>query len=215
MNIIPNLKKIGLAFLLLLSFSVGTQAQEVSWPVTYYAHKGPRRIIYAAVRHGYIVTRGADTVKGFIKLFPSTGFFFAVLDTATKKIRNVDIPDITLIRIYDGSIEGNFSDYYNLPHQNSMWLLLARRNNISIYRRELDGSPARTILVTPDDKRIKILSGRAYLFRSNDLDALLLHFIKKRYKIPVKQHFASTQDIYNYILEKENERIDGIRGQQR
>jgi hypothetical protein len=78
-----------------------------------------------------------------------------------------------------------------------MWLLLAQKNNISIYRREPDGSSSRIILVTPDDKRIKILSGRAYLFRNNDLDALLFHFIKKRYKISVKQNFASTQDIYN------------------
>jgi hypothetical protein len=43
-----------------------------------------------------------------------------------------------------------------------MWLLLAQKNNISIYRRELDLSPSRTILVTPDGKRIKILSGRTY-----------------------------------------------------
>jgi hypothetical protein len=214
MNIVPNLRKIGPAFLLIISFSAGVQAQVVKWPVTYYTHKGPLRIIHPDVRQGYIVTTSADTVRGFIKLFPNTDFFFGVLDTATKMIRNVDIPAIVLIRAYDGKIEGSFSDYYNLPYQNSMWLLLARKNDISIYRRELDGSPARIILVTPDDKRIKILSGRGNLFRNNDLDAPLFHFIKKRYKIQVKPHFASTQDIYNYILEKENERIDGIRGRQ-
>jgi hypothetical protein len=211
MNINFNLKKIGSALLLLISFSAGTQAQRLNWPIPYYPRTGPRRLAYFEAAPGYIVTSRADTVKGLIKLWP-TGFSFEVMDTATKKIRKVDVPDIVLIRAYDGTTAASFSDYYNLPHQNSMWLLLAQKNNISIYRRELEPSSPRLILVTPDERKIIILSGRVDLFGNNALDAQLFHFIKKRYKISVKQHFASTQDIYNYILEKENERIEGIRG---
>ncbi len=211
MDLIPNLKKITPTLLLLISFSAGTQAQELKWPIPYYPNKGPRRVLYFAARMGYIVTSRADTVKGLIKLWQSH-FYFEIQDTSTKRITNVHIPTIVLIRAYNGRIESSFSDYYNLPYQNSLWLLLARKNNISIYRRELDGSPARIILVTPDDRRIKILSGRGYLFRNNDLDSLLVHFIKKRYNISVKDHFISTQDIYNYILDKENERIHAMGG---
>jgi hypothetical protein len=211
MNLLPNLKKIGPILLLLIAFSAGTQAQGLKWPIPYYPSKGPRRIAYFDARIGYIVTNRGDTVKGLIKLWQSH-FYFEVQDTSTKKITNVPIPNIVLIRAYNGRIEGSFSDYYNLPYQNSIWLLLARKNNISIYRRELDGSPARIILVTPDDRRIKILSGRGYLFRNNDPDSLLVHFIKKRYKISVKDRFIATQDIYNYILDKEYERIHGMGG---
>jgi hypothetical protein len=48
MNSIHNLKKIGPALLLLISFSAGTQAQKVQWPIPYYPSKGPSRLAYGA-----------------------------------------------------------------------------------------------------------------------------------------------------------------------
>ena len=195
---------------LLVASPVATHAQDVRWPVTYYSKKGPRRIVYPDVREGFVVTSSGDTVRGFIKLSPGTGFYYAVLDTATKRIRNIDIPDIVQIRVYLDPQKRSFSDYYNPPHQNSMWLLLATKQRFSLYERSLELSPKRIVLVGPDGRKVKVCSGRMNLIRSNDPEDILIRFIKKRYGTTLKQPFATLQDGYQFILDHEIERSAAV-----
>lgn len=195
-----------LCLLILIAPPFRSRAQEIKWPVTYYGViHGSRVAKDPDIHKGYIVTVGGDTARGLVNLFRYQSTF-DVLDTTTGKLRSIGDQDIRMIRVYDKYDKDRFTEYYRLPRSRSLWLLLARKNNISIYRRDLEASPLRMILVTPDEKRIKISTFWRFVMCGNE-DAMLASFIKSRYHLSTRHLHLKTWELYSYILDRENERL--------
>lgn len=195
-NAIAFLKTRSVLFFLTL-FSNGMHAQERTWPIQYRTRidKG------APIKEGFIVRNNNDTLKGFIKLLPISNYY-PVLDTGTNIVKDVYFNDIILMRVFDHSTEGPFTDFVNLHYKQTLWRVLGKKNNVSICDMALQMS-SKTILFTPN-KRIKIFGVWASFWHGED--NLLIKFMNKRYKTTLKdEDFKATQDMIDYILDKENE----------
>ena len=195
---------------LLVLFRQTVPAQGKPWPVHYL-----NRLKDAApVTEGFIVLTDGDTLRGFIKLFTINSSYYPILDTRSNQIQDVGVWQIESMHIYDNSPNGPYVDYIHLPNQGILWRLDGKRKDVAIYDDVLKGGwGIRMILVTPK-ARIKIYSGSAYIFHHgySDEHLLLIRFINQRYKTSVKdEDFTSTQEIIDYILDKEQGLLENPR----
>jgi hypothetical protein len=187
-----------LLFFLIL-FSTCIWAQERKWPVQY----GNRLNNSAPIWEGLIVLKNNDTLKGFIKLLLFTSAY-PILDTGTNKVQDVNINDISLMRLYAHSPDGPFTDFINMNYHPILWRLLGRKNKIAIYDNALKSGIIKMILVNPN-KRIWLYNGFTWFFNGGNMNHLLIRFINKRYKTSFKEKdFRATQDMIQYILDKED-----------
>jgi len=205
MNTKTTLLKVGALLLVLLFFSVA-EAQEIKWPVSSntYGRYGQ----YALIRQGYIVLVNRDTVKGFIR-FSRALYYYPVLDTTTHIVRNISFSETEVMRLYDGPLDGSYTDWFHLPHSGTLWKVLAKKNDVALYENVGFGPPL--ILVTPNEKIKLIHKAATIIHNDSGYDAPLIRFIRKRYKSNYTD-FGTTGDIYTYIVEKENEKIATTNG---
>jgi hypothetical protein len=194
----------------LLSFGA-IRAQDIKWPARYNFHnRGGSNIAYT--RQGYLVlvnnnaTANNDTVRGFIRLYDPSMSTFAVMDTATHSIREFSFNEIEVMRLYLGSTDGPYTDWIHLSYSGKFWQLMARKNDVAIYE-TMPWFGGKPFLFTPE-KRIKLVRMMPFLLHNDTgYEASLIRFIHRRYKTKVND-FHSTEDIYRYIVEKENERME-------
>ena len=130
---------------------------------------------------------------------------YPILVTETKTVREIVLPDIASMRIYDDKPGGHYVDYINLPYTFYLWRLDARKKDVAIYDDELrGGTHFHMILVTPT-ARITIYKGTQWPFYNSKINIVLTRFINQRYKTVVQWgDFTSTQEILDYILDKES-----------
>ncbi len=194
--------------LLLVLLSPVTRAQHaLVWPVHYDLQRG-RWYNEAPVKEGYIVQTSGDTLRGFIKLLPAIYTnYYPVLDTATHKLRSARTSTITTIRIYDHTPEGPFAEYVNLHYKQNLWRVDSKAGAVALYDNTPKGRIQKYILVS-NSKRIKLYSSFAWLITNGNTDAMLLRFIRKRYKLVMMENdFKSTGNMYAFIVNKEVERL--------
>jgi hypothetical protein len=199
----------GLVLWALLS-SLLIHAQGRPWP-DHYANKV---MANSPVRKGFIVLASGDTLKGLIKVFANNPFYYPVLDTNSNRIQKADLRDIVMMRIYDDSRNATmrifydsppYVDYIKLPDTWNLWRLDGKKKDVAIYDDVLTGSKNHLILVTSRERIIIYKGGIWYL--DDNIDLLLIRFINQRYKTGVGvEHFQSTRDIIQNILDREVDR---------
>jgi hypothetical protein len=198
---------ISLAFLFAIlstrSYGQEVTAQGIVWPNHPHGRgvKGGGR---PPIKEGFIVLAQGDTLKGSIMVPAINPDAYPILVTGTKRVREIVLPDIASMRIYDDKPGRHYADYINLPYTFYLWRLDAGKKDVAIYDDELrGGSRFQMILVTPT-ARITIYKGTQWPFYNSRINILLTRFIDERYKTSVQaEDFKSTQEIFDYILDKE------------
>lgn len=189
----------------LILFRQTLPAQGRPWPVRY----GYTPMQRSAPMRGFIVLTNGDTLQGYIKVFAFYGYY-PILDTATDKVRNIDFSNIRSMHIYNMGPRG-FIDYVHLPKENFPWKLDGKTKDVAIYDDILRLGTYHLIMVTPK-ARITLYKGRQLYSHYDKIDPLLIRFINERYKTGVKnEDFKSTQEIIDYILDKEQDLVENTR----
>jgi hypothetical protein len=188
----------GLVVWALLS-SLLIHAQERKWPVQYRT----RMDNGAPIKEGYIVLKNEDTLRGFIKVLPITNSY-PILDTGNNQLCDIDVKDISMMRLYDISTAGPYNDFFNLGYKHFLWRLIGKKGDISMYDDELKSGILQITIFTPT-KKIRLYSKWTWFIYNSNIDRMLVHFINRRYKVRVSEDdFKSTSDMYQYILDKES-----------
>jgi hypothetical protein len=175
------------------------------WPVAY---KYPQQ--KADVQKAWIV-KNTDTLKGYVKLIHAK--YFPIIPDGAEwtptTIINVEVADITYMRLYDESADksNRYSEFFSIG-DSRLYRLVAKKNDVKIFDHFLTGGAwqNKTLLITPGDTT-KMFSWIAFESHFQDQRPLLLKFINKRYNARLrKSDFKSRQDMIEYILDKENEK---------
>ena len=66
----------------------------------------------APIKEGYIVLKNEDTLRGFIKVLPITNSY-PILDTGNNQLCDIDVKDISMMRLYDIATAGPYNDFFN------------------------------------------------------------------------------------------------------
>jgi hypothetical protein len=192
---------------LLILFRQTAPAQGIVWP-GHYHYKGMAK---PPIREGFIVLAKGDTLKGSIMVLAVNPDAYPILVTGAKKVREIVLPDIASMRIYDDKSALHYVDYINLPNTFYLWRLDGRKKDVAIYDDELRGGTRyQMILVTPM-ARIRIYRGTQRPFYDSKINSYLIRFINKRYKTSVQWGgLKSTREILDYILDEENALLDSL-----
>jgi hypothetical protein len=194
-----NSIKCCLVILLLLLFQHEAPAQGVVWPGhSHYKHA------ISLIKEGFIVLTQGDTLKGSIKVLRNNPGAYPILVKGTNFVREIALPCIASMRIFDDKPGGSYVDYINFPYTSYLWRLDRRKKHVAIYDDQLrGGNHFHMILATPT-ARIKIYKSTAWPFYNSKLNGILIRFINERYKTGVSEgNFHSIQEIIDYILDRE------------
>ena len=188
-----------LVILLLMLFQQEGLAQEVVWP----GHSHNKHAI-SLIKEGCIVLTQGDTLKGSIQVLHNNPDAYPILVKGTKFVREIPVPYIASMRIYDDKPGGSYVDYINFPYTWYLWRLDGRTKHVAIYDDQLRGGHhVHMILATPT-ARIRICKSTAWPFYNSKLNSVLIRFVNQRYKTGVREgDFKSTKEIIDYILDKE------------
>jgi hypothetical protein len=181
-------------------------AQGVVWPKHYHIRFGR-----APIKEGFIVLTQGDTLKGSIMVLAINPDSYPILVSGAQRVQEVFLPNIAHMRIFDGKGGWPYFDYINLHFTWFLWRLDGKKKDVAIYDDTLRGGDHhRVILVTPTT-RVRIYNGQDWAFNNSWLISRLTRFINRRYHAGVKKEdFKSTQDIFDYILDKENALLDSL-----
>jgi hypothetical protein len=204
-----------LIIFLLTLFQQTVSAQVKRWPVNY----GSKSMNTAPVRKGFIVLASGDTLKGYIKVFPEGAGFYPILDTVSNEVQKVIVANIAMLRIYDESLfitirisydRPPYVDYINMPNSFYLWRLDGRRKDVAICDDVLKGGRINNLILVTPTERILLFKG-GYWFLDHNIDVVLIGFINGRYKTGVSiANFTTTEDIIDYILDKEESLYDSL-----
>lgn len=204
-------------------------ALQKSWPVPPRGGStASTNYYYAPVKKGCIRLKSNDTVCGTIKFI---GFFIWTpksypsfhdiellpFDKKNKEdVIKITKKNIATIRLYNDTTQnwdGPYEDYVNIDNEDLLWHVYAAKGNCVIYHCQDISFGIEAVemkLVTPTDTvrmGSTVFSQRKPYPRLNNL---LLRFLRRRYHEHFKKKdFKDAQAIAGYILDKENERING------
>jgi hypothetical protein len=194
-----NSIKFCLVILLLTLFQQVVQAQEIVWPRHHRIKNGR-----APIKEGFIVLAKGDILKGSIMLLTNGSDAYPILVTATKLVREIALPYIASMRIYDDKPGGSYFDYINFPYTWYLWRLDGRKRHVAIYDDQLRGGNHFHMILASPTNRITVYKSTAWPFYNSKLNGILIRFVNQRYKTGVQEgDFKSTKEIIDYILDKE------------
>jgi hypothetical protein len=181
---------------------------------------------YDAVKNKTIVFDSNDTISGVIKFISKYNRFFkaiAILPFSAKWTKKSLIgilrKNIKYIRVYPDDLKDKsvFADYYYIKDKDWFARLLKERENIGIWVEDYDFSENTEhfvffdlLLTNKKNNTLRHIGSSNFIFSNkNKLSKVLLRSINKRYK----QHFSmkdfkDEQAMIDYILDKENERLN-------
>jgi hypothetical protein len=188
------------------------------------------------VQRGCIILRSKDTLCGIIKLLPNGQrihyAYIQILQNSMKDAKDVikiEKNDIEFINIYkyNGNIQSKSIDYYYLGNKFSSdyWRIIGKRNGATIYISDYpnnesddwnDSNQDYYQLLLTSKKDTTIIGTYQSLLRSDKSShrtikntKILLKFINKHYSQHFnKEDFKNNQALLDYILDKENERLN-------
>jgi hypothetical protein len=184
-----------------LTFDTTLRSQVIQSPKEWVPYGWQGRV--SSVQPGYIVTNQSDTLTGLIRISPHLNDY-PVLETLTRTVRTVNLRDIAVMRVYSDSSKRIYTDWFDIHYKSRPWILLAKKNDVALYENTRPFWPP-VILVTPYE-RIKPIRELPLVFHGGRYNGELRRFIRKRYNIAVEDSDTS-EKLFAYIVEKENERI--------
>ena len=203
-----------IVFLILTIFvSLHIFGQEKEWPPrewkdSFYTVHAKYPITHTTRNfYGLIVLKNGDTLKGYIRPWIDYCEFleynkFTPITIYNDRINYIqgNLPNIT----------GNFIIAKNLNRTKWLWRLLKQENNVLIYD-SFDythlSSLGIPMFLSVNDSLIRISGISSMLY--SDKNKLILNFINKRYNKSFQESdFKTPMEMINYILDKENERLN-------
>lgn len=159
----------------------------------------------STVYRGYIVTDRQETLAGLVRISPNLDDY-AVRDTVTHAVREVNLKEIDFIRVYSDSSERTYKDWYNIHYKDALWILLAKKNDVAMYEvTQLKPFWPSMVLITPHE-RIEFGSSLSIVLHGGYQGAIR-RFIHERYKVEPPNELGTKEEMAAYIVGKECEKI--------
>jgi len=198
-----------------LMFSASAMAQQKEWPPAEWKDTSLRRFSGRATTwvtrnfKGYMVMKSGDTTRGYMERRDKVCRILPV-----GKFEYKEIP-YDQIRFIWADIASFGKDHIELTNQ--YWekplRLMAEKGSVLLYDNAdltaADRLGAPLILVT-DGKPVKIYDYGQFYKHQRHIRKLVVNFVNKRYGVALpKDYFKTNQEVVDYLVDKENERLRG------